>query len=86
VLGWTLCAGVVRPKSRGRIRLTGPDPTDPVQIEANMLAYPDDLKAAIAGMELCREIGNSAPLRPWAKRVRDHGGRATPRRHRVKPP
>jgi choline dehydrogenase len=68
VLGWTLCAGVVRPKSRGRIRLTGPDPTDPVQIEANMLSHPDDLNAAIAGVELCREIGNSAPLRPYAKR------------------
>jgi choline dehydrogenase len=66
--GWTFCAGVVRPKSRGRIRLTGPDPTDPVQIEANMLSHPDDLKAAIAGVELCREIGNSAPLRPYAKR------------------
>ena len=66
--GWTFCAGVVRPKSRGRIRLTGPNPTDPVQIEANMLSHPDDLKAAIAGVELCREIGNSAPLRPYAKR------------------
>jgi choline dehydrogenase len=67
---------VVRPKSRGRIRLTGPDPTDPVQIEAKMLSHPDDLKAALAGVELCREIGNSAPLPPYAKRVRDHGGRA----------
>jgi choline dehydrogenase len=60
--------GVVRPQSRGRIRLTGPDPTDPVQIEANMLSHPDDLKAAIAGVQLCREIGNSAALRPFAKR------------------
>jgi choline dehydrogenase len=66
--GWTWCMGVVRPQSRGRIRLTGPDPTDPVQIEANMLSHPDDLKAAIAGVQLCREIGNSAALRPFAKR------------------
>jgi choline dehydrogenase len=66
--GWTLAVGVVRPKSRGQIRLTGPDPTDPVQIEANMLSDPDDLKAAMAGVELCREIGNSEPLRPFAKR------------------
>jgi choline dehydrogenase len=66
--GWAFCAGVVRPKSRGRIRLTGPDPTDPIQIDANMLSHPDDVKAAIAGVELCREIGNSAPLRPYAKR------------------
>ena len=69
MLGWTLCAGVVRPTRRGRIRVTGPDPTDPVQIEAKMLSHPDDLKAAIGGMELCREIGNSAPLRPCATSV-----------------
>jgi choline dehydrogenase len=64
--GWSLLAGVVRPKSRGYIRLTGP--YDPVQIETNFLSHPDDLKAAIAGVELCREIGNSAALRPFAKR------------------
>jgi choline dehydrogenase len=65
---WTLYGAVVRPESRGRIRLTGPNPRDPVQIEANMLSHPDDLKAAIACVELCREIGNSAPLRPYTKR------------------
>src|SRR5882757_4296837 len=37
--GWTLACGVVRPKSRGHICLTGPDPTDPVQIQANMLSH-----------------------------------------------
>jgi choline dehydrogenase len=66
--GWTLAGGVVRPKSRGQIRLTGPDPTDPVRIEANTLSDPADMKAAIASVELCREIGNSAPLSPFAKR------------------
>jgi choline dehydrogenase len=65
---WTLYGAVVRPQSRGRISLTGPHPHDPVQIEANMLSHPDDMKAAIACVELCREIGNSAPLRPYTKR------------------
>jgi choline dehydrogenase len=65
---WTLYGGVVRPKSRGRIRLTGPNPHDPVQIEANTLSHPDDLKAAIACVELCRELGNSSALRPYTKR------------------
>jgi len=52
----------------------GPDsldrnqPDDPIQIEANTLAHPDDLKAAIACVEICREIGNSAALRPFTKR------------------
>jgi choline dehydrogenase len=65
---WTLYGGVVRPKSRGRIRLTGPNPRDPVQIEANMLSHPDDMKAGVACVELCREIGNSVPLRPYTRR------------------
>jgi choline dehydrogenase len=64
--GWTLRG--VRPQSRGRIRLTGPHPLDPVQIEANLLCHPDDLKAARACVALCRAIGNSAALRPFVKR------------------
>jgi choline dehydrogenase-like flavoprotein len=66
--GWTLLGGVVRPTSRGHIRLTGANPRDPVQIEANFLSEPDDLQAAIACVDLCREIGNSVPLRPFTKR------------------
>jgi choline dehydrogenase len=65
---WTLVGGVERPKSRGRVRLTGPNADDAVQIEANMLSHPDDLKAAIACVELCREVGNSSPLRLYTKR------------------
>ena len=66
--GWTLFGAVAQPKSRGQIRLTGPNSLDPVQIEANFLSHPDDLTTAIACVELCREIGNSAALRPFAKR------------------
>jgi choline dehydrogenase len=65
---WTLFGGVVRPKSRGQIRLTGPNPQDPLQIEPNTLSHPDDLKAANASVRLCREIGNSLPLRSFVKR------------------
>ncbi len=65
---WAMVGSIVRPKSRGRIRLTGPNPLDPLQIEPHHLSHPDDLKAAIACVELCREIGNSAALRPFAKR------------------
>jgi choline dehydrogenase len=65
---WTLFGGVVGPKSRGQIHLTGPNPHDPVQIEANTLSHPDDLKAAVVCVELCREIGNSSALRPYTKR------------------
>jgi choline dehydrogenase len=65
---WTIAGIGVSPKSRGRVRLTGPGPLDPVRIETNMLSHPDDLKVAIAAVELCREIGNSRALKPYAKR------------------
>ena len=65
---WTLLGGLVRPKSIGQIRLTGSSPNDPVHLEANMLSHPDDMKAAIALVDLCREVGNSPALRPYAKR------------------
>jgi choline dehydrogenase len=66
--GWTLFGAVANPESRGRLRLTGPSPSDPILIEANTLTHPADLKAAIAYIELSREIGNSSPLRPFVKR------------------
>jgi choline dehydrogenase len=66
--GFTLCGGVVQPKSRGQVRLTGPEPGDPVEIEQNMLAHPDDMKLAIELVELCREVGNGTPLRKFVKR------------------
>jgi choline dehydrogenase len=56
--GWSLIAGVVAPKSRGHIELTGPDPDDAVCIEANMLSEPEDLRTAVAAVELSREIGD----------------------------
>jgi len=65
---WSLLGGLVRPKSRGQIHLTGANFNDPVRIEANTLSHPDDLKAAIALVELCREVGNSTPLASYTKR------------------
>jgi choline dehydrogenase len=66
--GWCFAAGITHPKSRGRVSLTGPNPLDPVRIEANILFDPDDLKAAIACVERLREVANSVPLRPFVKR------------------
>jgi choline dehydrogenase len=65
--GWMMLPAVIRTKSRGRVRLTGPDPMDHADIDSNLLSDPDDLKALVAVVELCREIGNSAALRPFLK-------------------
>jgi choline dehydrogenase len=65
---------IVRPKSRGHIRLTGASPLDPVELTANHLGDPDDLKAMVRCVEFCREIGNSAALRPFVRREVIPGG------------
>jgi choline dehydrogenase len=55
--GWTMFAGLAHPKSRGSVHLSGPNVQDPVLIEANTLSHPDDITAALANIELCRELG-----------------------------
>jgi choline dehydrogenase len=66
--GWTFFAGLARPKSRGRVELTGAGPDDPVRIHTDFLSHPDDLKAALACVQGMREVGNSALLKPFVKR------------------
>src|SRR6516165_4339740 len=66
--GWTLFGNVVQPKSRGQIRLTGPNPDDPIHIEANLLYEADDRKSLLECVKPCREIGKLDALRPFLKR------------------
>jgi choline dehydrogenase len=66
--GWTMAAGVTRPKSRGHVGLTGPNPDDPIHVDANTFDNPDDVKTAIAAVQLCREIANSPALGPFVSR------------------
>ena len=67
-LSWALTTAVVRTMSRGRLHLTGPDVNDPIEIEANALDDPGDLRALKNCLEFCRAIGNSSALRPFARR------------------
>jgi choline dehydrogenase len=63
--GFTLLGGIVRPVSRGSLRLTGPAPEDPVALDPNVLACEADLESLVAAVELCRRIGAADPLREW---------------------
>jgi choline dehydrogenase len=60
--------GIVRPRSRQHLRITVPGPLDRIEIVANTLSDPADMKAMIRSVELCREIGNSAAISPFVKR------------------
>ncbi|RTE89979.1 MULTISPECIES: GMC family oxidoreductase [Bradyrhizobium] len=62
--GWTMFTGLAQPKSRGWLRLSGPDHSDRILIEPNSLSEPEDLAAALAAVELCREVGNSEAFAP----------------------
>ena len=65
---WALCAGLVAPKSRGTVTLRSANPADRPIIDAKFLSHPDDVKALIVGIEMCRDIGNAGPLRELSKR------------------
>lgn len=73
--GWTMFAGLAQPKSRGRLRLSGPDADDPLLIEPKALSEPEDLETAFAAVEMCREIGNHAAFSPLVRQEVAPGGR-----------
>ena len=60
--------GVLRPKSRGQVRITGPNADNPVRIYGNHLQHPDDRKAAVAVVQLAREVANAAGFQSFVKR------------------
>ncbi len=65
---WSIFPLLLRPKSTGTLRLTGPAATDAIEIDANSLSDPSDLDVLVQCVQLAREIGNSAQLRPFVKR------------------
>lgn len=66
--GWSIAPGLVRPQSRGEVRLTGSAPEDPLRIDGGFLREEADLVALTRCIELCREVGNSAALSGFAAR------------------
>lgn len=66
--GWTMYAGLARPVSRGRVRLSGAGPLDVPLIEPNSLSAPEDMAAAFASIDLCRMLGNSEAFNGLVKR------------------
>lgn len=60
--GVTLNACLLRPQSRGTVRLRSADPFDKPVINNNYLAEPDDLRLEIAGLRFAREILRQQPI------------------------
>jgi choline dehydrogenase len=72
----------MKPRSRGRVRLNGPDPRTPLVIEHAFLSDPADAKVVAEGIERLRELARSDALRPYiASEIRP--GREVPAREHV---
>jgi choline dehydrogenase len=65
---WSISPALVRPESRGSLRLKSADPHEAPEIHANMLSDPRDLVALRRGMEIARDLGNSEAMKPFVKR------------------
>jgi choline dehydrogenase len=61
--GVTLNACLLRPKSRGTVRLRSGNALDKPVVDNNYLAEPDDLRMEIAGLRFAREILQQQPLK-----------------------
>jgi choline dehydrogenase len=59
---FTLLGGMVRPASRGSIRLSGAEPDDELVIDPNIFAVESDLESLVASLAQVREIGVADPL------------------------
>ncbi len=65
---WAICAGLVDPKSRGEVRLASADPLSKPIVAANFLSHPDDVGSLVAGIDLCRALGNAPAMAPFVTR------------------
>jgi len=59
---------LLRPMSRGRIRLRSSNPQERVRVEQNFLAEPADLGTLLKGLKLLREVAAQTPLAPFRGR------------------
>ncbi len=65
---FTLLGGMVRPQSRGTIRLSGPGVGDPLVIDPQILSAEADLVALEASLAQVREMGTAPALGAWGAR------------------
>ncbi len=65
---YTICPSVVRPASRGTVKLASADPTAAPLIDVNFFACDADVRAMLAAVELCREIGAAPAFAPFRAR------------------
>lgn len=63
--GYSILPGVVKPKSRGSVRLASADPDAAPIIDPALLKETDDRRALAAGITMAREIGSRPAFADW---------------------
>lgn len=61
------CAGMIRPVSKGFIKLKSNNPKEHPIIDPKYLSEQADLDALYSAVELCRELGRTEALKDWMK-------------------
>lgn len=65
VNSYTIAPGIVRPRSRGSLRLLDATPHGALAIDPNYLAEDEDVIGLLEGIAMAREIGGTAALADW---------------------
>ena len=65
---YALAPGIIRPASRGEIRLTAADAEAPLNIDPRFLSCDADVRALLHSLEISLEIMHAPALAPWRKR------------------
>jgi choline dehydrogenase len=65
--GYSFVVGLMTPRSRGSVRLTGPDPRSAPLVDPNLLSARSDVESLIRGVRMAQEIGSEQVLGVWRK-------------------
>lgn len=65
--GVTFTSCLLRPKTRGTVRLRSSRPEDLPLVNPNILGHPDDIRQEIAGLRFAREVLAASPMRKYVK-------------------
>ena len=68
--GVTLNSYTLRPKSRGSVTLRSADPRAMAVVDPNFLAEPDDLRIAVEGVKISREIFSAPSMQKYLRSIR----------------
>ncbi|RFN57801.1 GMC family oxidoreductase [Marixanthomonas ophiurae] len=65
---FTFCAGLIRPVSRGEVKLNSANPDDTPYLDPNYLGEQADYDALYEAVKLCQKMGYTNAMKDWMKK------------------